>query len=1184
MKYSKFIGANNNFQTSVNLQYDLNKKEKISGYIPTTQSLSILKRYLNAVCSDNHNEDNATVLIGPYGRGKSHLLLVLSAILSQKADDPAITALTQKLSAADDSIGELLNIFRDKRKPYLPIIINSNHTDINQSFIVALRDALERYDLKNFFPETYFNSALRMVETWENEYESAIKLFRKELRRQKIKLSDLKDDLNKCSASAYQTFCSIYPIVSNGASFNPLQNTDVVKMFDQVCDALIQQKSFGGVYIIFDEFSKFLESSAAMSNMQNLKLIQDFAEVAVRSNKMHLCCITHKEILDYSQSDSFRTVDGRFKKVYFIASSEQSYELVSNAITHSETFCKFYNKHKDELSSVTQLCRMTGVFGELSDDIYSEILEKKCFPIHPLSVFALIRISELVGQNERTLFTFLSQSEEHSFQSFIKLYPAGNECTLLTPEWIYDYFAELFRVEIFNTKIHSIWAKTQSAIKKCENAEQIKLIKILSICKIIASDIFKATDINLKAASNFNDKVYKNTVDSLASLHIITRRRDGVYEFLTANGVDIKKNIHNLIEQGLVKLTRPQILKEAYSTPFILPRQHNAKMHIQRYFVTVFMEASDFWKYTGDFREIKESADGLLIYLISDNYEDTLRISEHLHDLGLNENIVVCVTEEWKHNVLLYEYQAACLLEKQNTDTDDHFREELAVYKYDLFKTIREIADQLYSPSNPNAAYYNSAECLDEITKPLLLNRELSNICDRVYPNTPDINNEMINKNKISAQIRKARSKTIDWILSHTDNIPVMDGYGPEVSILRSAIVVKNLSDINTSDDGSLNSVIKAINKTISEAENTQTSFCDIYETLCNAPYGMKKGTIPIYFAWCMRRNQNSIVLSFKGKEIPLSGDTLSQIETDPGSYSLYVEQGTQEKESYLEGVISAFSQVDSATVNNKCAFSAELLQTWFRGLSKFTRDHTKSYHENEIKTIPQKMLKFKSLLLQYDINPHAFMFVDIPKFFDTEKDYAQTLERLCTFAAEYDSFIADTKVYLINKLKKFFDRNIKGSLSSIMHDWYNSLSETTRNHIFSSGVSVFLHFIKENTSFDDNYVISNLAKSVTMLAIEDWNDQVADDFLNDIKNYIDVVNGFTYAEDETTEVGTITLSLGYDGKVFENNITNTEISGIAETAMNNIEARFEEYGEAITAQERVAVLLKLLKKELEQL
>lgn len=1183
MKYSKFIGSNDNFQAAVNLQYDLNNEEKVRGYIPTTQSVSILKRYLSAVCNDNNNQDNATVLIGPYGRGKSHLLLVLSAILSMRRGNAVIAELTQKLRAADKNVYELIKAFQKKSKPYLPIIINSNYTDIKQAFLNALREALERNGMKDFFPKTYFDASLSMIEKWEREFENAIKLFKKELRRLKIKLSDLKADLAKCSAPAYQTFCSIYPIVSNGADFNPFQNTDVVKMYDQVCDALIFRKSFGGVFIIFDEFSKFLESTAAMTNMQNLKLIQDFADMAVRSNKMHICCITHKDILDYSQSENFRTVDGRFKKVYFVASSEQSYELVSNAIIHKNAFNDFYDKHKDILYSVTQLCHMTGIFDDLSDEMFVKILENKCFPIHPISVFALIQISELVGQNERTLFTFLSQSEEHSLHAFLEQYPEGKECKLLTAEWIYDYFADLFRIEVFNPKIHSIWAKTQSAIKKCENDEQIKLIKILAVCKIISNDKFEATDINLKAASNFCDDVYRNSIDSLASLHIITKRRNGVYEFLTANGVDIKKNIHNLIEQGIVKTNRCKIIEEAYSTSFILPRQHNAVKHIQRYFVTKFMEANDFQKYTGNFSEIKGTADGLLINLISDKSNDTLHIADHLNELNLDENVVVCVTEEWKQNDLLDEYQAVCILEAQNKDSDDHFKEELAVYKYDLFKTIQEIADQLYSPSNANAVYYNFAQRLDDITKPLLLNRELSNICDRVYPKTPIINNEMINKSKITPQIYKARAKTIDWILTHTDDIPVMEGYGPEVSVLRSTIIVKGLDKNSRSDDENLNAVIDAINKTITGAENNNTSLLNIYNILCGSPFGMKKGSIPVYLAWCMRNRQDAIVLSFKGKEITLNGDTISQIESAPNDYTLYLEKGTKEKEAYLEGIIATFSNADLANINNKCTFALESLQTWFRGLSKFTRDHTINYNTKKSIAIPQRILKFKSQLLQYDINPHAFLYNDIPNYFESAGNFARTLEQLRAFINEYNSFIANTKAYLINKAKLVFNRRIKGSLSSIVKDWYDSLSETTRSHIFSSEINRFLHFIKDNTSFDDEEVVSELAKSITMLAIEDWNDSLVDVFLVNIKQYIDAVNSFELKEDPTAD-GAIKLSLDYGGKVFESNIVNAEISGIAETAMNNIESHIEEYGEAITAQERVAVLLKLLKKELEQL
>ena len=228
----------------------------------------------------------------------------------------------------------------------------------------------------------------------------------------------------------------------------------------------------------------------------------------------------------------------------------------------------------------------------------------------------LIQISELVGQNERTLFTFLSQSEEYSFHAFLETHPADETVELLTAEWIYDYFASLFRVEVFNPKIHSIWSKTRSAIKKCENEAQIKLIKILGVCLMIGNDRFPATEILLKTASAYDDKTFSETIASLASLHIITKRRDGIFAFLTPNGVDIQKSIHDLIEQGAVKVDRAQVLTEAYSTPFILPRQHNARTHMQRYYATAFMEAADFWQYTGDFQELKGTADGLIIYQI----------------------------------------------------------------------------------------------------------------------------------------------------------------------------------------------------------------------------------------------------------------------------------------------------------------------------------------------------------------------------------------------------------------------------------------------------------------------------------------------------------------------------------------------------------------------------------------
>lgn len=68
------IQFNSNFKTAINLYLSLNKAEKVLGYIPTKSSVSFLGEYLKAVLE---NKEQATLLVGPYGKGKSHLLLVL---------------------------------------------------------------------------------------------------------------------------------------------------------------------------------------------------------------------------------------------------------------------------------------------------------------------------------------------------------------------------------------------------------------------------------------------------------------------------------------------------------------------------------------------------------------------------------------------------------------------------------------------------------------------------------------------------------------------------------------------------------------------------------------------------------------------------------------------------------------------------------------------------------------------------------------------------------------------------------------------------------------------------------------------------------------------------------------------------------------------------------------------------
>ena len=81
MMYSDLIAVNKNFQSSINLELDLGKESKVEEYIPTTDICDVIKKYIKTFLG--YTNDNATALIGPYGKGKSFLLLVLSYLVGK---------------------------------------------------------------------------------------------------------------------------------------------------------------------------------------------------------------------------------------------------------------------------------------------------------------------------------------------------------------------------------------------------------------------------------------------------------------------------------------------------------------------------------------------------------------------------------------------------------------------------------------------------------------------------------------------------------------------------------------------------------------------------------------------------------------------------------------------------------------------------------------------------------------------------------------------------------------------------------------------------------------------------------------------------------------------------------------------------------------------------------------------
>ena len=426
MKYFDFLKINDTFQYSINLQFDIGNINKIKEYIPTTDSCKVMEYYFDAILG---NFNKSTILIGPYGKGKSHLLLVALTLLSDysKDDEIAINNLINKIKNIDKSLYDKITKVRNNKLKFLPVIINSNYNNMNQAFLLALYEALEREHMKDINIDSYYTSALKVIERWEEDRDKEIlKKFDECLQKNSTSIENLKLKLGMFDEEGYEDFKQVYKCVMHGVDFNPIINSDIVKYYKDV-NYKINQMGYNGILIIFDEFSKFLEYVGNENIMRDLKIIQDFAEVASRTGKSEqilFTCITHKTINEYMKNlkddkiNALKAVEGRFKEIYFNRSMEQNYEIISQTINRTsdaeEIIQEEIDKKKEFYNSLMENFRFCKF------DKVEEVLFKGCYPLNPVTVFSVINLSERVAQNERTLFTFLTDDDPNSFKYFIK--------------------------------------------------------------------------------------------------------------------------------------------------------------------------------------------------------------------------------------------------------------------------------------------------------------------------------------------------------------------------------------------------------------------------------------------------------------------------------------------------------------------------------------------------------------------------------------------------------------------------------------------------------------------------------------------------------------------------------------------------------------------------------------------
>jgi len=1198
------------FQTSVNIAYDLNNDDKVRGFIPTMSSLDVIEEVLLSTVPNS--TQRARILIGAYGRGKSHIILVLIAMLFRKGDDVCKTlfgALLEKMKERNPDLYSFAQEYIKSEQKIFPIIVRGSSASLTQSFLSALQQALSDDGFADLMPETHFKAAVNQITKWRDEYPDTYQKLTKQLSKS---VGDFVLALNGYEVNAYEEFEQIYPTLTSGSTFNPFLGFDIVDLYENIT-AKLQDKGYCGIYVIYDEFSKYLESSIATATSSDIKLMQDFAEKCNRSGnaQMHLMLISHKDIANYIYSnlpkdkvDGWRGVSGRFKHVNLHNNYPQMYEIISAVIKKKPALWEqFIQKNKIRFDELKDRFLRNGLLGESNEGEVTTAIEG-CYPLHPISTFILPRLSERVAQNERTLFTFLSADERYAMSDFIA---AAKDFELLTPDGIYDYFEPLLRKEPYTSEVHKLYGLTASAIRRVEGKPlHQKIIKTIALIYLVEQfeklppvvDMIVDTYRDVIGSTQEIDLALKELIDNDCVVYL--KRSNGYLKIKETSGVDIQEEIAKCKTQRLSSASATKVLNESVFDSFMYPTAYNDENNIIRYFDFAFIESKEFWAVTDWETKISgSSADGVVYAIVPENETEIEDLrTAMLNDSNPHQRIVFILPKKWVDMTMdALDYATVVHLKGEAAESGDELlRDEYAIYLEDLSDVMCGFINNYARPENGSAYYFHNAN-QNVFRRKAQLSGLLSEICQGVFHRTPIINNESINKNVLPTVAVNSRTKIVAALLESelAPNLG-LTGTGQDVSIVRSTLINTGVLESVDSypriqlqpQDGRMTDLLDQISSffAVTAARHGGANFEILYDALTSHSngFGIKRGVIPIYIALVLHLYRNNIVILYRGSEVKIAPELLNDINECPGEYVVIREDWNEEKEQYMARLEAIFAEfmIERGQAHNRFAYLYIAMKSWYLSLPKFAKESAQRYLATGAQEkIPADRRKFVGSLKQVSANPREFLFDKIFDIFGHRTFGALVVDHIEEAKAEYEGTVRNLIDYLNYRVKNLFAiDNSCGSLTSTIKDWYETLSEATRQYLFAGNENKILALMSTVTS-DESVFMQRLARAVTCLRIDDWNDDTVQAYLRDLGVFKRTVEDFN-----NQKVGRDQCAMSYEiiitdanGQRSPKRFEKTEYSERAILLRNEISTALEEMGQAITEQEKRQVLIELLEK-----
>ena len=819
------------YTRSTNVERDSGGVATVAAYCPTARGVALLEDVAAALGKDN--QPRAWSLIGPYGSGKSTFGVFLHALLG--ADD----ASAQAAKVLGKRSRALATRFR-RQKAWCRVALTGSPEPLSRRLLTALDAAASAF--------------------WHG----------RPGRRPRV-LQDIREACAK----------------------KQVPESHLLALVDALQDAL-ERIDAGGLLFVIDELGKFLEFEARerTGNMGSTYLLQELAERTYLGRKANLVLfvLQHQSFDMYAAGmgeqlqNEWAKVQGRFQSVSFVETTEQTLRVLAAAFEHDFTELEQNSIRQWSEKSAKALAEANALPVGLAQDAAAQLFAS-CYPMHPVSLLALPVLCTRFAQNERTLFSYFGSNEPHGFQQAVAR--LGHLGEWVQPCDIYDYFVQTQPPTLATPLAQRTWAEVVTAVDRAERAEQearleggeasaslTALVKAVGLLNLTTgSQGMPATEAVLSQLFKTKD-AFEQALAAPVGASILQYRKFAD-EYRVWQGTDF--NIDEHIARERDKLGRVALagtLTERGEITPIVARRHSIETGALRSFNIVYADA-------GSKRpnESHGNAPRLVFFLAEHRAEEKAfhaarkdaQAGEvwvlHPHGAGLRSAIVQVLALE-------------CVQQgAQEVASDPVAAREVN----EQLKTAQAVEQQALNAllRDPAASqWYWSGKKLS-ISDRRSLQAALSKVMDRIYPDSPKVRNELINRDRLSSQAAAARNKLFSAMLDRADQAGLgIVKYPPERAIYRSVLERGGLHAQDDAGDWKLTQPSEAdalhlrptwerFDALFEASEADPVSAEQLMEDLAAPPIGLKRGLFPLIFLHYYLLNRHEIAFYDEGAYSP---------------------------------------------------------------------------------------------------------------------------------------------------------------------------------------------------------------------------------------------------------------------------------------------------------------------------